>query len=247
MLTEMANRDRDSSRSRPAVAIVRIRASASALEFALPPTSLRLKLFAATRYWSLFLQPIEQGSRLAPILAWIEPWSPLRIEFGSRQVLRADFDPLPTAWLKRFRSVDLQDLIIHPNDIAIATVRGTHAALAAFARTLTTDTDVNVHQVQDAPRDRPILTASQDKTLRAAVEAGYYQIPRPLNLRQLADKLGISSASLSERLRRAEAHVILHYTRNGNVTPWDYHTIFNAHRPDDERQDEDRQDIRAAT
>lgn len=225
--------DRPSHRGGAAPAQVTIRTTARALAFTAPPVSIRLKFVIFTRFWSIFVQPLERLERpgMASVLEWIDTWRPLRIEFGSRRVLRADFDPLPAAWLQHFHAVDVEELILYADDTAIATVRGPHAALAAFARTLTADTHADVREVREAPRDVPLLTAAQDAALRGAVEAGYYQIPRPLNLHQLAEKLGVSSASLSERLRRAEARVILRYVREGNVTPWDLHTIFNAHHP----------------
>ena len=77
-----------------------------------------------------------------------------------------------------------------------------------------------------------LLTDPQDQALRAAVHNGYYRIPRPLNLQQLAKHLHISSASLSERLRRAEGRVLTRYVHQGGVTPWDQHTIFDETSPD---------------
>ena len=241
MTKRMNDSERSPGQARAVRASARLRTSASLLGFSSPPSLLRLKLLEGPHYWSLFIQP-QADARIASVVEWLEPWSPLRIEFGSRHVLRADFDPLPAAWLDRFRAVELQMLILYPNGAAIASVVGTHAALATFGRALTTKAD-DIREVRDTPRDTPLLTRAQDEALRAAVEAGYYRIPRPINLQQLAAKLGISSASLSERLRRAEGRIIMRYAVDGATTPWDARTIFDVHTPEG-RDEEDELALR---
>lgn len=202
-----------------------IRTSASQLGFTAPPVSLRLKLLEGPFHWSLFLQPHTEAA-IARLVEWLEPWSPLRIEFGSRRVIRADFDPLPAEWLARFQSVGLEMLVLHPDGGAIATVTGPHAALALLGRKLASGAPMDVRRVADSPRDTPLLTKPQDEAVRAALHAGYYEIPRPLNLHQIAARLDVSAASLSERLRRAEGRIIRRYANEGATTPWDARTIF---------------------
>lgn len=213
-----------------AVASARLRTNVASLGFTPPPVTLRLRLLEGPACWWLFIQA-EGGSRLAPLVEWIEPWCPLRIEFGSRGMLRADFDPIPDDWLQRYGAVEIEALVLHPDGAATARIMGTHAALASFGRTLAMLAKVDVREVREAARDTPLLTRAQDEALRAAVDAGYYRIPRPLNLHELAMKLHISPASLSERLRRAEGRVISHYTKEGAMTPWDARTLFDREPP----------------
>ena len=49
------------------------------------------------------------------------------------------------------------------------------------------------------------MSPEQRAVLRAAVERGYYETPREIDLDELADELGIPRSTLSYRLRRAEA------------------------------------------
>jgi predicted DNA binding protein len=49
------------------------------------------------------------------------------------------------------------------------------------------------------------LPAEQREALRAAVEAGYYETPRKVELDALAERLDVPRSTLSYRLRRAEA------------------------------------------
>ena len=46
------------------------------------------------------------------------------------------------------------------------------------------------------------LTPEQQEALQAALEQGYFEIPRKISMEELAEDLGISHQALSERLRR---------------------------------------------
>ncbi len=52
------------------------------------------------------------------------------------------------------------------------------------------------------------LTNPQREALRTAYEMGHYEIPQSASLESVADELEISPSSLSERLRRAQTHLI---------------------------------------
>jgi predicted DNA binding protein len=53
------------------------------------------------------------------------------------------------------------------------------------------------------------LTDEQHQAMERAVELGYYDIPRRITLEELAAELDISHQALSERLRRANRHLII--------------------------------------
>jgi predicted DNA binding protein len=52
------------------------------------------------------------------------------------------------------------------------------------------------------------LTDTQFKTVKAAVDSGYYRIPRDTTLEELATDLDVSHQALSERLRRGHRALI---------------------------------------
>ena len=52
------------------------------------------------------------------------------------------------------------------------------------------------------------LTEKQHRTLTAALERGYYAVPRETDAKDLASELGISHQALSEQLRRAHQRVV---------------------------------------
>jgi predicted DNA binding protein len=61
---------------------------------------------------------------------------------------------------------------------------------------------------QGAINNRLGLTSAQHEALVTAIETGYFAVPREISLAELGEKLGISDAALSERLRRGEATLI---------------------------------------
>lgn len=65
----------------------------------------------------------------------------------------------------------------------------------------------------------PGLTDEQRETLIGASEAGYYNFPREVTMKELADDLGVTHQALSERFRRAyqqlvETELIVNHTAN---------------------------------
>ncbi|GAB7011726.1 helix-turn-helix domain-containing protein [Halorubrum trueperi] len=62
------------------------------------------------------------------------------------------------------------------------------------------------------------LSAEQEAALRAAVEHGYYESPREVDVGGLADHLGVPRSTLTYRLRRAEERLAKRYVADERVT-----------------------------
>lgn len=77
----------------------------------------------------------------------------------------------------------------------------------AEAEGLTIDVE-KIHELDDDRGSRYGLTEAQYETLVRALEQGYYQIPREIDMEELAAELDISHQALSERLRRAHRHLV---------------------------------------
>lgn len=60
------------------------------------------------------------------------------------------------------------------------------------------------------------LTQNQYETLVAAINHGYFEIPRDVSMQELSEELGVSHQALSERLRRAYRSLV---TSELDVTP----------------------------
>ncbi|SEP96210.1 helix-turn-helix domain-containing protein [Natrinema salaciae] len=65
-----------------------------------------------------------------------------------------------------------------------------------------------IHRLEESRRGRSGLTDAQHETVVAALERGYYEIPRETDMDHLSDELGISHQALSERLRRAHRTLV---------------------------------------
>ena len=65
-----------------------------------------------------------------------------------------------------------------------------------------------IHELNDQRGGRYGLTDTQHETLVKALEGGYYDIPRAVDMESLSDELGVSHQALSERLRRAHRALV---------------------------------------
>ena len=59
--------------------------------------------------------------------------------------------------------------------------------------------------------DTKMLTAKQEDIIRTAYARGYYDFPKRIGVRELAEMFGISTATLSEILRRGQKKIIEQY------------------------------------
>ncbi|QRV15383.1 helix-turn-helix domain-containing protein [Haloterrigena salifodinae] len=66
-----------------------------------------------------------------------------------------------------------------------------------------TPTIVRLFDLAEETKSQCGLTARQYETLVAAIDHGYFEIPREVSMQELSEELGISHQALSERLRRA--------------------------------------------
>ena len=92
------------------------------------------------------------------------------------------------------------------------TVFGEDAALQRMVTAIPDDVSLRLERTgeyQSGMRDSAWqLTDRQQEIVRAAITAGYYEIPRRATQRDLATELGLSRGTIGEHLRRAEAKII---------------------------------------
>ncbi len=73
--------------------------------------------------------------------------------------------------------------------------------------------DINFQRLTDASSpvettpENDDLSAEQEEALQAAVEHGYYESPREVDVGGLADRLDVPRSTLNHRLRRTEEHL----------------------------------------
>lgn len=173
-----------------------------------PPVRARVEVAHRQGLWRLSLEP--EGD-LAPLVAWVETVQPSQIIVGRDRRVSAYVQSLAPA-LALLAQDGIHEAILEPSGEVTIEARGRREDL----RDLLTQMEgaagrLDVQHVGPPPPLPRLLTQGQHEAICAAVEAGYYKIPRALNLNMLAGHVGVSPASLSERLRRAEARLVQDY------------------------------------
>jgi predicted DNA binding protein len=81
----------------------------------------------------------------------------------------------------------------------------------------TYDVDMELDRLYDRSNPRSFgkyeVTSEQEQALTAALEAGFFDVPRQVTLAELADELDISEQAVSARIRRGSANLILNTLR----------------------------------
>lgn len=121
---------------------------------------------------------------------------------------------------KQLDEVALQPPLTIDGSGMIATLRGTPAGVMAFLQEARAHLAPDRVSVLNAPVSLPSSDADvsdrQMEIVNAAIEAGYYDIPRRVSLRELAAQLGASRSTIGEHLQRAEA-VLMHRLVEGGL------------------------------
>ena len=136
----------------------------------------------------------------------------------------ADWERIETLDGRRFYRVDVdgdEAVVIYPTDLAVGASRLGFSATADglgvrtrfpdreametyFRRCREQGIEVSLERLCGGDRDDDFHAVSekQREALTAAAEAGYFRVPREAELGTVADALGVSTQSASERLRR---------------------------------------------
>ncbi len=70
---------------------------------------------------------------------------------------------------------------------------------------------VNVRKIGKFEQQIGVLTENQERIFWLALKSGFFDYPRQVNMAELAAKLGISTATLSEIMRRGTRRLLEHY------------------------------------
>lgn len=69
----------------------------------------------------------------------------------------------------------------------------------------------NVRKIGKFEQQIGVLTENQERTFWLALKSGFFDYPRQISMAELAGKLGISAATLSEIMRRGTRRLLEHY------------------------------------
>jgi predicted DNA binding protein len=74
-----------------------------------------------------------------------------------------------------------------------------------------TDHPVNVRKIGKFEQQIGVLTENQERIFWLALKSGFFDYPRQIGMAELAAKLGITAATLSEIMRRGTRRLLEHY------------------------------------
>lgn len=176
-----------------------------------PEVPARLRLEKDERGWRLYASSPEPS--VAPLVRWLEAHRPAEMGVDETRVVTAWF-PVPPRPLALLAEPEVTEATVDPEGRLCLFAHGQREVVQALLSRLQREGfEIRVKHLAPPPPSAPLLTPGQEEAVRAAADAGYYLIPRALTLHELAASLGVSPASLSERLRRAEARLVTRYVQ----------------------------------
>ncbi|PSQ31964.1 helix-turn-helix domain-containing protein [Halobacteriales archaeon SW_8_65_20] len=93
-----------------------------------------------------------------------------------------------------------------------------HESLTTLAEELTErGLEFSVEAIRPGDDEETLLTARQRQIVRAALDGGYYEIPRGCSLADVAAATDLSKSTCSETLRRAERQLLRRYFDGGRL------------------------------
>lgn len=205
----------------PAIVARRLDVRGSALGFSPPPCPVHVKFFELPTGWTLVALTAPGKPPLAA--RWLEAYSPTSIQIApglSPKVLRAVFDKMPPIWERMLTSVVVHYLELTPDGSASLFFEDAPAKVERFVSEITRSDSTTRSRPSHTGVKRTRLTARQLEILSLAVALGYYEVPHKLNLRTLANKVGLSVGAVSELLRRGEALIVTSYVDALSEAEW---------------------------
>lgn len=193
--------------------------SCDALGVPSPPVPVHLRFLRWQRGWSLAVHATEPWSP-AEMRAWAAAFSAEGFHVASEgRVAWFDKVQAPAPLEAVLAEFSVLEMSVLPSGRARLRIEGDPARVAHALRGSGVVLHAPGEEDEAAPAERSVLTPRQAEAIAAAAAAGYYRIPRPTNLREMAAQMGTTSAALSELLRRAEAAIILDYLARAASPP----------------------------
>jgi predicted DNA binding protein len=113
--------------------------------------------------------------------------------------------------LPRYKEIEKGSFVVetyvYDTEVVADLVRDIRAVCESVSLTCITSTDTTDFQ-ERASIDMSALTSKQREAVAHAQQLGYYDADSDVSLAQLADRIGISTSALSQRLQRAQGNVL---------------------------------------
>lgn len=92
----------------------------------------------------------------------------------------------------------------------------------AYTNSWTDELEITIQEIYDCERNHQTsspLTPDQEAAVQEAIEHGYYEVPREIELEALASRFDISPQAMSTRLRRGHKSLITDHLSTGEDSP----------------------------
>lgn len=168
------------------------------------------------------LVAVDAGDALPAVVAALDDHPDIRslallARDGDRAVCQVDATMDVLALVREARVPVAFPVRVHDGTMRFD-LRADASHFAALADRLDeTGVDYTVGTVEPLDAPETALTPRQRRTLRLAVDRGFYAVPRECELRDLADELGVAPSTCSETLRRATGVVLEQFLDGGGV------------------------------
>jgi hypothetical protein len=191
-----------------------VRVPAEVLGFRQPPVECHLRGIHVRGVWVLYLW--SRDADRDALTSWIR----LHGRFTVRQarpaerILAVETDELPAPWVEIFDHFASSSVVVSEDGSALVTLVGRRDEVSAFVDEL--GDEAVVKQVTDpdgepeADSEDP-LTRKEREAMLAAFEAGYFSVPREVQLADVAEDMDRSTGSLSTLLRRGVERLVAAY------------------------------------
>lgn len=214
-------------KSNDPVACKRIELSARALGFLAPPVGVLLRpQDLKPDGWSVIA--FTWPGKTFMVAQWLSHWEPKNVEHGeglTPKSLRATFNRMADPWREVLQGPCVDHLVFTPQGTLSLMVKDEPSKVHGFVESLKAGSGVvqspRVRDYQGDMKTERVLTPRQLEAMVFAVAYGYYDMPRRMGLRVLADRMGLSLGAMAELMRRgesqlAQAHVDSITARCGN-------------------------------
>lgn len=176
-----------------------------------PPARVSLSMDQRDSTWHLSIR-VEDPRAIESLQRWSLALGARSAEASGRRLVHAEFATLPPFWGALLAAGHERQIDLSPDHRGRLLVKGERSGVQQLLAQIRDEGgSIEVRRVAPPPAIGRLLTAPQAQALKKAADLGYYEIPRGVNLQGLSRTMGTSAAALSERLRRAEARVILRY------------------------------------
>lgn len=183
--------------------------------FSPPPAPVYLKPQHGPSGWCFRVRTV--AGKADAVVGWLAQWDPTVVQAAkgvAPTTLRAEFRTLQGPW-NLLEQVKVDHMVLIPVGTLSLVIRDEEDRVEGFVQTLGAqvpqeDFRVRPYMGPDEMRSSG-LTRRQEEVVSLAVALGYYDVPRKLNLRMIADRLGLSLGATSELIRRGESAIVAGY------------------------------------